>query len=60
MGKTYGEWLVRWRYLVLLISILVIAAAASGARFLTFKTDYRVFFSSDNPQLRAFEQLQNT
>jgi predicted RND superfamily exporter protein len=60
MGKTYGEWLVRWRYLVLLISVAVVVAAASGAQFLTFKTDYRAFFSSDNPQLRAFEQLQNT
>jgi len=60
MGKTYGEWLVRWRYLVLLISVAFAVAAASGAQFLTFKTDYRVFFSSDNPQLRAFEQLQNT
>ena len=60
MGKSYGEWLVRWRYLVLLVSVVVVVAAASGAQFLTFKTDYRVFFSSDNPQLRAFEQLQNT
>jgi predicted RND superfamily exporter protein len=60
MGKTYGEWLVRWRYPVLLVSLALVLAAASGAQFLTFKTDYRAFFSSDNPQLRAFEQLQNT
>jgi predicted RND superfamily exporter protein len=60
MGKTYAEWLVRWRYLVLLVSVAVAVAAASGVQFLTFKTDYRAFFSSDNPQLRAFEQLQNT
>lgn len=60
MGKSYGEWLVRWRYLVLLVVIAIVAAAASGARFLTFKTDYRVFFSDDNPQLQAFEQLQDT
>ena len=33
---------------------------ASGARFLGFATDYRVFFSKDNPQLVAFETLQNT
>jgi predicted RND superfamily exporter protein len=60
MGKTYGEWLVRWRYAVLVLVLVLVAAAASGIRFLTFKTDYRVFFSSDNPQLQAFEQLQNT
>jgi len=60
MGKSYGEWLARWRYLVLVVVIALVAIAASGARFLTFKTDYRVFFSADNPQLQAFEQLQNT
>jgi predicted RND superfamily exporter protein len=60
MGKTYGEWLVRWRYPVLIIFTLAAVLAASGARFLTFKTDYRVFFSEDNPQLQAFEELQNT
>ena len=60
MGKTYGEWLVRWRYPVLIFFTLVAILAASGGRFLSFKTDYRVFFSEDNPQLQAFEELQNT
>jgi len=60
VGKTYAEWLVRWRYLVLLLTVAAVVAAASGVRHITFKTDYRVFFSSDNPQLRAFEQIQNT
>jgi len=60
MGKTYGEWLVRWRYPVLIATLILVAAAASGLRFIGFKTDYRVFFSADNPQLQAFEQLQNT
>ncbi len=60
MGKTYGEWLVRWRYPVLIFFTLAAILAASGGRFLTFKTDYRVFFSDDNPQLQAFEELQNT
>lgn len=60
MAKKYAEWLVRWRYLVLILTLVLVAAAASGGRFLTFKTDYRVFFSEDNPQLIAFEQLQNT
>ena len=60
MGKTYGEWLVRWRYLILVTTLVMVAAAAGGLRFIGFKTDYRVFFSDDNPQLQAFEQLQNT
>ena len=60
MGKTYAEWLVRWRYLILIAVLVLVAAIGSGARFITFDTDYRVFFSEDNPQLQAFEELQNT
>jgi len=60
MGKAYAEWLVRWRYLILVTTLVLVAAAASGLQFISFKTDYRVFFSEDNPQLKAFEQLQNT
>ena len=60
MGKTYGEWLVRWKIPILVASLLLVALAGSGGRFLAFKTDYRVFFSEENPQMQAFEQLQNT
>jgi hypothetical protein len=34
--------------------------AAYGASKLTFKSDYRVFFGSENPQLTAFENMQKT
>jgi uncharacterized protein len=60
MVKSYGEWVLRWRYLIILFSVVCVALAAGGVRYLTLKTDYRVFFSADNPQLQAFEQLQNT
>ncbi len=60
MTRSYGEWVVRWRYLILLATLIIVAMTASGVRFITFKTDYRVFFSDDNPQLLAFEELQNT
>ena len=35
-------------------------AAASGGKHLAFKTDYRVFFSDDNPQMLAFDALEAT
>ena len=60
MAKSYGEWVIRWRYLILAVTIALVVAAAGGLRFITFNTDYRAFFSKDNPQLQAFEQLQNT
>ncbi|MBF0186496.1 MAG: MMPL family transporter [Magnetococcales bacterium] len=52
--------MLRWRWLVVLIGIAVVGAAGSGARLLRFDTDYRVFFSDENPQLVAFETIQNT
>lgn len=45
-------------WLVLLASVLVTAAVASGARHLQMNSDYKVFFSDENPQLRDFEALQ--
>jgi predicted RND superfamily exporter protein len=59
-SERFGELVVRWRWLIILITVLVVGAAASGGRFLGFTTDYRVFFGPDNPQLVAFETLQNT
>ena len=46
-----------WR--VLLLAVLVVLTAGSGGRFLEFTNDYRVFFSEDNPELKAFEAMQD-
>lgn len=54
----YGEWVIRWRWLVMLGSLLLLMAVGYGASRLSFTTDYRVFFSPENPQLQAFEELQ--
>jgi predicted RND superfamily exporter protein len=51
---------IRHRGLVLLGALLVAVLIASGARHLEFSTNYRVFFSEANPELQAFEELQNT
>ena len=56
----FGGWVIRFRWWIILFAIVLVFAAASGARFLGFSTDYRVFFSKNNPQLVAFETLQNT
>ena len=48
------------RWLVILLSVALAAAAGFGAGKLEFSTNYRVFFSQANPELQAFETLQNT
>jgi len=54
----YAQWITRHPWLVMLTAILLVMGAASGGKYLAFKTDYRVFFSADNPQLLAFEALE--
>ncbi len=48
------------RWLVIALSVLLAMAAGAGASKLEFSTNYRVFFSDSNPELNAFEDLQNT
>jgi predicted RND superfamily exporter protein len=45
---------------VILGAVIVAGVIGSGASKLEFSTNYRVFFSEANPELQAFEELQNT
>jgi len=51
---------IRHRGLVLVGAVLIAVLIGSGASKLEFSTNYRVFFSEANPELQAFEELQNT
>jgi predicted RND superfamily exporter protein len=51
---------IRHRGRVLLGAVLVAVLIGANARHLEFSTNYRVFFSEANPELQAFEELQNT
>ena len=48
------------RRLVILVTVLLVAAASSGIALLEFSANYRIFFDDDNPQLLALEALENT
>ncbi len=58
----YAHWIIRHRWWVILSTIAFIALAMTYMALNppVFKSDYRVFFSPDNPQLIAFEDMQNT
>ncbi|MCP4076226.1 MAG: MMPL family transporter [Gammaproteobacteria bacterium] len=60
MTTNYAEGVIRYKWLVILLSVLLVMAMGYGTQFLTFTNDYRVFFSKENPQLLAFENLQDT
>lgn len=55
-----GKWVIKHRWMVIVITVLFVLAAAHGTRYLGFNNDTRVFFSEDNPQLKALEELENT
>lgn len=48
------------RWLVITGAVLLAALIGVGAGRLEFSTNYRVFFSAANPELQAFENLQDT
>jgi predicted RND superfamily exporter protein len=54
------ERVLRRRWLAILVAVAIAAAAGAGAGKLEFSSNYRVFFSDANPELMAFENLQNT
>jgi predicted RND superfamily exporter protein len=56
--RAYIDFCFKWRWLILIGTLGIGLLAASGARFIEFKNDYQYFFREDNPQLRAFEDLQ--
>ena len=52
-------WVVRHPWLVVLATFTLVVAATIGAKNIKLNADYRAFFSSDNPHLTAFENLQD-
>ncbi len=60
MIVSYAQGIIRWRWLVLALSLVAVLGIMSGGRHLAFTSDYRVFFSDENPQLTALDELQNT
>lgn len=58
-GAVWGDWVVRNRWAALALTIVMALAAGYGAQYVKFNSDYHVFFSEDNPQLLAYDGLQN-
>ncbi|HJP37031.1 MAG TPA: RND transporter, partial [Gammaproteobacteria bacterium] len=56
----YAGWVIRNRLLIVVVCLAVVAALGYGGAKLRFDTSYRVFFSDDNPELLAFENIENT
>ncbi len=54
----YAAFIIRFRWLVVALTLLGLVSAGYGMGKLEFSTNYRVFFSKENPELTAFEDFQ--
>ena len=58
-AERYTRWVIRNRWWVVLSALVVTMASGTGMSKLALANDYRVFFSEDNPDLNAFEAVEN-
>ena len=56
----FTDSVIRYRWAVLLLAIIITAGFGRGMGELEFASNYRTFFSDENPELSAFEDLQAT
>ena len=59
MVKAWASFVIKYRWVIIFITPLLVTLLGYGATHLTFKTDYRVFFSQSNPQMEDFEWMQD-
>lgn len=56
----YVDWITKNPWPVLVVSVLIALGLAYGLSTLTFRSDNRVFFGEDNPELRELENFERT
>jgi uncharacterized protein len=58
-GAAWGRFVIRYRWPLLVASLAGVMIMGYGAQYMKFNGDYDVFFSKENPQLLAFDALQD-
>jgi predicted RND superfamily exporter protein len=53
------DFIGKYPFGVIILTVLLTLTAGAGVQHIVFKADYRVFFGEDNPQLMAYEKMQN-
>ena len=56
----FADFSIARPWLTIALTLIIVALAAGGLPGLGLATNYRVFFSDDNPELVAFEHFQDT
>ena len=56
----YAQKVTNLKWIVAILTIVLVLFSTMGAKNLAFNNDYRIFFAPDDKRLQAFENLQNT
>ena len=56
----YTAFMLRYRWLVLASAVAVMLILTAGLQFITISNDWRDMLDEDNPQLVAFDTLEDT
>lgn len=60
LEESIAKWILNSRLLVSIGSIFLLVLSGLGLQFLSVSTDQRIFFGPDNPQLIAFDKVEET
>ena len=60
VGRRFAETVIQFRWLIVIATFLICGAAATGILHISVSSESRDNFGPDNPQLIAFEQLEET
>ena len=60
MLSRYTNYIINHHKIVIFLTLLFVVAAGTGLKNLKTTSDFRIYFSDDNPQLVAFEELEKT
>ena len=55
-----GNWAIMLRWPIIIAAIILTGIATSGTLLLEFSTDHRIYFSKNNPQLLAYQTMEDT
>ncbi len=56
--KNYAEWVIKRRWFIIIGTLVVTFGFIAGMGNLKFNNDYHIFFDEGNPQVEAFDGLQ--
>jgi hypothetical protein len=60
LETTYPKLILNNRWIIILFCLAFVAISASGIQLMKLTTNHRIFFSEDNPELMAYDALENT